>query len=135
MRTPELLDRGQPARGLLGVAHEGRLGDLDRQRRRRHRARCGERLRDIVDELVGVELARGDVDGHADRMAGAAPDGALRRQACLSTQLPTSTDQAGLLEQGDEVVGLDDAAPGVPPADAAPPCPVGTISRRSKVGW
>jgi hypothetical protein len=55
IRTPSSLDRHQPARGLLGVAHQRRLGDLDRQRTRIEPA-VDQRF-DVGDELVGVELA------------------------------------------------------------------------------
>ncbi len=56
IRTPSCLICGEPAGGLLDVAHQRRLGDLDRQRRR-VQAAVGERAFDVGDELVGVELA------------------------------------------------------------------------------
>ena len=47
----ELLDRGQPRGGLLGVAHQRGLGDLDRQRVGVEAA-LAERVFDVGDELV-----------------------------------------------------------------------------------
>ena len=76
----------------------------------------GERAFDLADELVGVELASGDVDGDADRIPRGPPDGALTA-GLLEHPAADLDDQPGLLEQGDEVVGLDDAAHGVLPAD------------------
>src|SRR5208282_5482631 len=72
----ELLDRGQSAGGFLDVAHERRLGDLDRERPWL-KAAVGERRFHVSDQLIAVELARRDVDGHADRITGLAPRGAL----------------------------------------------------------
>ena len=68
----ETLDLGQAARGRLDVAHQRRLGDLDRQRVGAEAA-VAERLFDVDEQLVGVELAPGDVDGHRDLVAGVAP--------------------------------------------------------------
>ncbi len=115
IRTPNSLDAGEAHSGLLDVAHDGRLGDLERERVRVQRA-VGERPLDIGHELVTVELARGDVDGHADRVAGVAPAHAL--VARLVEDPATDFDhQPGLLQQRDEVVRLDDAARGALPAD------------------
>ena len=72
----ERLDLGEATDGVLDVAHQGGLGDLDRQRLR-VQAAVGERALDVGDELVGVELAPGDVDGHPDRVPRGAPGGAL----------------------------------------------------------
>ena len=111
----ELLDLGEPAGGLLDVAHQRRLGDLDRQRRG-VQAAVGERVFDVGRDLIGVELAPGDVDGHADRIPGRSPRGAL--SAGLLQDPPADLrDQPRLLEQRDEVVGLKDAARRVAPAD------------------
>ena len=75
-----------------------------------------ERPFDVIEEIVGVELARGDVDRHAERVAGLLPLGAL------AAGLPEDPgadvdDHPALLEQRDEVVGLDDPAPRLAPAD------------------
>ena len=72
--------------------------------------------RTSLDELVGVELARGDVDRHADLIAGLAPCGALPA-GLLQHPLADLYDQAGLLQQRDEVVGLDDPARRAAPPD------------------
>jgi hypothetical protein len=103
----ECLDRGEPAGGLLGVAHQGRLGDLDCQRAWIQPA-LGERGFHVGDERIDVELPSRDVDGHVDRIPSLAPRGAL---AAGLVQDPPSDldDQARLLEQRDEVVGLHDA--------------------------
>ena len=69
-----------------------------------------------ADELIGVELASGDVDGHADRIPGRSPRGALSA-GLLQDPLADLGDQPRLLEQRDEVVGLNDAARRVLPAD------------------
>ena len=71
---------------------------------------------DVDDELVGVELARGDVDGDADRMAGVAPAHGLPA-GLLQHPLADLDDQPGLLEQRDEVVRLHEPARRAAPAD------------------
>ena len=75
-----------------------------------------ERALDVGEDLVAVELACGDVHGHRDRIPGLTPAGAL--SAGLSQDpLADLCDQPCLLEQWDEVVGLNDAAQRVAPAD------------------
>ena len=100
--------------GGLDVAHQGGLGDLDDQRRGVQAAQA-EGFSDVVDDGVVVELAPGDVDGHVEGVASGVPCRGLR--AGLS-QHPAAdfADLAGLFEDGDELVGLDDASGGVVPA-------------------
>ena len=69
IRTPSVLICLRRSRGLLDVAHQRGLGDLDRQRLR-VQAAVGESFFDVGYQLIGVELAPGDVDGHADRISG-----------------------------------------------------------------
>jgi len=52
----ELLDGGQPVSGLLDVAHERRLGDLNRERARLQAA-VRERCFHVSYQLIVVELA------------------------------------------------------------------------------
>src|SRR3977135_485528 len=111
----ELLDGGESVSGLLGVTHEGRLGDLNRQRRW-VQAALGERALYVGYELVGVELASGHVDGHSDGISGLVPSGALRA-GLLENPLADLDDHPRLLEQRDKIVRLNDAASRVPPAD------------------
>ena len=78
-----------------------------------------ERVADVVDQLVAVELAARDVDGHRDLVPGGRPLGAL--PAALGEHpAPDLGDQAGLLEQRDEAVGLHDPALGVAASGSAP---------------
>ena len=80
------------------------------------RATVAERAFYVGDELIGVELSCGDVDGDVDRIAGLTPRGALT--AGLAQDPPADLcDQSCLLQQRDEVVGLNDAAHRVLPAD------------------
>ena len=111
----ELLDRVQAPCGVLGVAHQRRLCDLQRQRPRRQPA-ARERLAHVADELVGLQLARGHVHRDAHRAAVRAPAGALA--ARLLQHPPADVDdQPRLLQQRDEVVGLHEAARTAVPAD------------------
>ena len=68
------------------------------------------------DELVGVELASGDVHGDADRIGGLTPRGDLSA-GLVQNPLSDLDDQPRLLEQRDEIVGLNDPAHRVLPAD------------------
>ncbi len=77
IRTPSALIVVSRRAVSLDVAHQGRLGDLNRQRLG-VQAALGERMFDVGDQLVGVELACGDVDGDPDRMTGSTPVRALR---------------------------------------------------------
>jgi hypothetical protein len=109
---PDLL---QPLAGRADIAHQRRLGDLERQHRRRD-ARLVRRPVDVLGEALAPELERGDVHRHADLVA----CGLLARR--LTTGLaehpaPDRDDLARLLGQWYELVGGHDAALGVVPAD------------------
>src|SRR6185312_13256287 len=74
------------------------------------------RLLYVLADLVTVELARGDVYGDPDRMSLRVPEGSL---AAGLEQDPAADvrDHAGLLQQGDERVGLDESAGRTLPPD------------------
>ena len=110
----ERLDLPQPPGGCCHVAHQRRLGDLERERRGLD-ARFPQHPTDVLREPLSVELVGGDVDRHADAVAPICP---LRGLAGGLLQHPTTDrrDPPGLLGERDEVLGLDHAARGVPPA-------------------
>ena len=101
---------------------------------RRLQAALRERVAHVGHELVGVELARRDVDGDADRVPGLAPGGALSA-GLLQHPLADLDDQAGLLQQRDEVIGLHDVRAWGCFQRIRASTPVGLMSRRSNVGW
>src|ERR1700677_1075658 len=80
---PEVVDRDPNAESLplaqqlsggIGPAHQDRLGDLERQRRRVETA-CVKRCTYLLDELRALELSRGDVDRHVQGISLLAPRG------------------------------------------------------------
>src|SRR5450755_911075 len=111
----QCFEHSQPLRSGVGVAHQRRLGDLERERAWVETCEL-ERFGDVVHEAVVVELAAGQIYRHPQRTAVAVP------RHCLLTrraQHPTSDrhDQPGRLCERNERVGLDDPSGWVAPAD------------------
>ena len=114
MRTPSSLMARSRWAVAVGVAHEGGFGDLDDQRGGVETAH-GEGVADVLDDGVVVELAARDVDRDVEGVAPGVPGGHLL--AGLA-QHPAAdlADLAGLLEDRDELVGLDQTPGRVLPA-------------------
>ena len=107
-RTPSALNSAESSRGVVGVAHGDALGDLECEVLRVEPGR-GERLVDVDDEGVVVELLARDVDREVERETVLAPDRGLRARGAQHPPADID-DHPGLLEQRDEEVGMDDAA-------------------------
>ena len=88
---------------------------------------------DVVDEMVAVELAGGDVDRHVHVALGELP---LLRLAARLLDDPAADvdDELRLLEERDERVGLHDAAHRVVPAQQRLDAEHAPVSS-SKIGW
>ena len=80
MRTPRRFSAWEALGGGVGVAHDRRLGDLEGQGGWLQAA-LPEGVADVIYQLVGLELAGGDVDGDAEVVTGTVPRGSLA--ACL----------------------------------------------------
>src|SRR5262245_44096913 len=65
----EFLDPGQHLRGVFGIFHDKRLGDLELQRSARN-CRAAQDTTQILDEIVPQQLPRRDVYAGKDRLAG-----------------------------------------------------------------
>ena len=127
IRTPRSLIAASRARGLLDVAHQRRLGDLDRQRSggsplaasasrcRRSAGRC---------RAGGPRRSpRSTIAWPACSHVGALAAGLAQHPA------PDLDDQAGLLEQRDEGVGLDERRARGAASGSAPRRPSGACRR------
>ena len=105
----------EPCRGGVGVAHQRRLGDLERDRAW---VQAGERERvgDLVDQVGVLELAGGDVDRDPQRTMLAMPG---RRLFAGRLQHPAADrdDQPGRFRERYERVRRDHATDRVAPAD------------------
>ena len=88
MRTPERLELAQGVDGRLRVLHGVALGDLQVEGAR-GQARLAQRALDVLDEVRLLELARGEVHGHATGADGPPPATACAcAQAVRSIQTP-----------------------------------------------
>ncbi len=112
---PEPLEVLEPPGGGLEIAHQGRLGDLERERLRVEATRL-EGLTDVVDESVALELAARDVDRNRQLGAASAPGGHLGT-GVVEDPAPDVDDLTAGLQQRDEFVGLDLAQGGVLPTN------------------
>src|SRR5579875_3849605 len=98
----------------LEVQHHRRLGDLQGDVRRDH-VRVHEEAVEAVDDARVEQAAGRDVDRHGHLVAGVAP-GALLLHGGAQDPPGEWFDEAGLLGDGDELVGGDHAQLGVRPA-------------------
>src|ERR1700722_9870309 len=108
------LESGQTRHDGGNILHDGGLGDLNDQRSRLE-ARRLQRARYILDQLISVELARRDVYRDVELESEVVPACALA--TCLFDD-PSAhvNDHAGVFENGDKVIRLNDTAFGMAPA-------------------
>ena len=114
MRTPRSA-RAMRRRGRrLGVDHQHRLGDLDREVPR-FQGGLFQGLANVIDQHVVVKLARADVHGHANRAAPVVP-GLDLATSLLEDKASHVDDEIGGLQDRDELHGSDHPALGMAPA-------------------
>ena len=110
----EVVDRQPHAQVLQAVehghrslrpAHDGRLGELERQGRGGH-AGGGDGRADVLDEVAVEEVPGGQVDGDGEIHAGVSPGPALRQRVAHDVG-GERLDHAGVLGGGDELVGAE----------------------------
>ena len=110
----QLLQAVQPGDGGGGVPHQRGLGDLQNEQGRIDPAGV-QRVADVVDQLVGLELTHGDVDRNACPTPPRLP--ARRLPARLVEYPPADVDdEAALFENRDEDIRRDGALGRVVPA-------------------
>nr|WP_228430773.1 hypothetical protein [Baekduia soli] len=98
----------------LGVLGDHALGDLDLQPRGRD-AVLGQQRRDVGGQVAVQQVARGEVDRHLKVQPLAVP-GVELGQGLVEHRQRQRRDEAGVLGDGDELVGGQQAVDGVVPA-------------------
>lgn len=101
----------------VGLAHDGALGDLQRDLRGRDAVRA-KQTAEAVGKFGVIQVTRGDVDGNADRMALGLPEARLGNAGdqCPARHAP---DVPGFLGERDEGVGGYRADDRMPPSHQA----------------
>src|SRR5581483_8615758 len=103
-------------RRLLRIGHHRALGELDLEKPRLQTLAL-ESGTNHIEQVAAPELGRGDIDGYPQRGQTAALP--LLALATRFPQYPGAdlVDESALLRERDELVGSDETALGMPPAD------------------